>query len=275
MVLGLAHAGLEAFRVERNGGRRAVARGLRRLRLTGQRREQRETGGERGREERASREHHEAGPFELATPRSIRSAPSRCCQCNRPSTSMPSSGAGEVGQGDHAQPLGANAALQREVGADDAAGDPAAGGARAHRLLAGKAQAIGERGRDRDAGRAGVDEEIDALAVQRSRPVIVAVAAAPDLDDAAGGREGRLLRLVLAPLVGDEDDGTEDQPDRRELERSRQVVAHRQAFARRAARSVAAAPPRLIRAPPSGRWRRRSTCPPHPSSRSGSCRRSA
>ena len=42
---------------------------------------------------------------------------------------MPSSGAVEIRQGDHAQPIGAHAALQREVGADDAPGDPAAGGA--------------------------------------------------------------------------------------------------------------------------------------------------
>ena len=99
---------------------------------------------------------------------------------------MPSSGAVEVRQGDHAQPVGAHAALQREVGADDAPGDPAAGGARTHRLFADQAQPIGERGRDGDAARAGVDEEVDALAVERSGPVIVAVVAAPDLDDAAG-----------------------------------------------------------------------------------------
>ena len=42
--------------------------------------------------------------------------------------------------------------------------------------------------------------------------------------------EGRLLRLVPLPLEGDEDDRAEDEPDRRELERPRQVVAHRAAI---------------------------------------------
>ena len=201
--------------VERNGGRRAAARGVRRLRLAVQRREQREAGGERGGEERAKRDRHEAGPFELATPRSIRNAPSRCCQCNRPSTSMPSSGAVEVRA---ARPCAAGRRERRPASTRSA---------RTTRPVT-QPPAVLERTvaspgrRRRSASAAGIATPVapvstrksTLLAVQRSRPVIVAVVAAPDLDDAAGGREGRLLRLVLAPLVGDEDDRAEHQPDR-------------------------------------------------------------
>ena len=74
---------------------------------------------------------------------------------------MPSSGAVEVRQRDHAQPLGANAALQREVGADDAPGDPAAGGARAHRLLAGA-------GRSRSASAAGIATPLAPVSTRKS-----------------------------------------------------------------------------------------------------------
>jgi len=42
----------------------------------------------------------------------------------------------QVRQGDHAQPIGAHAALQRQVGTDDAPGDPAAGSRRTNRLVA-------------------------------------------------------------------------------------------------------------------------------------------
>ena len=73
-------------------------------------------------------------------------------------------------------------------------------------------------GRDGDAAGAGVDQELDRPAVELPGPVVVAVGAAADLDHAALGREGRLLRLALLPLEAEEDERPEQQPDGRELE---------------------------------------------------------
>ena len=172
--------------------------------------------------------------------------------------------ASRLRQGDHAQPLGAHAALSVEVGAHDLAGDAAAGGARAHRALAAQAEPRrpappGSRRRWRRC-RPGTRPRWPLIV---ARPVVVAVVAAPDLDRRRPRREKRrLLRLVLLPLVGEEDDAPSSSQTVANLSvrgRSSLIGLVRQA----GAATFCSIAPKIARAV--GR----------PSSRSGSCRRSA
>jgi hypothetical protein len=137
----------------------------------------------------------------------------------------------QIGQDRDAQPLGPHTAVEFDVGPRQRAVHRATRGRRGDAALAAQPGALGERERQRGPSGAGIDEELDIDAVDATRPVVVAVGAAPDLDHAVGRRRESRARLLRLPeLDGKKQRHSEQAPDGDDLERGRKIV-HRRSLA--------------------------------------------
>ena len=123
-----------------------------------------------------------------------------------------------------AQPVDAHAALQLQVGAHDLAFDRAAGGLRLHAPFHRQLQPLRQRQRQRAARGAGVDQEVHRMAVDRARPVVVAVGGAADLHLLAAAFEARAALLRQEGLHAQEHGQAGQQPHRGHLQPGRQLL---------------------------------------------------
>ena len=203
-------------------GRRAVARAAMRARrqMTRAASALASAGGRRSAERTIGAMHHD---FSI----SIRSTPSRCCQCSRPSTSMPSSGVVERRQRD-------DRAADRPARRRRARCRPARPGRSTTPPAVFERTSPSGASFSSRASAAGIAVPVAPVSTRKSTarpliaagPVVVAVGAAADLDHAGVGLEARLLGPVQPPLDREEHGQPGDQPDGDELKRVRQIAVH-------------------------------------------------